>query len=60
MTRIRPHHRAIATTIRLRKSLIENGDPDFHELEPRGQLAAAVGGDSSGRLTVDDDPADIP
>lgn len=32
----------------------------FRELEPRGQLAAATGGHSSGSLTADDGPTDIP
>jgi hypothetical protein len=29
-------------------------------LEPRGQLVAATGGHSSGNLTADDGPTDIP
>jgi hypothetical protein len=36
------------------------GDPKFRELEPRGQLVAAIGGHSGSRLTPDDGPTDIP
>jgi hypothetical protein len=36
------------------------GEPEFRQLEPRGQLVAATGGHSSGSLTTDDGPTDMP
>jgi len=39
---------------------VQHHDPKFRELEPRDQLVAAAGGHSSGSLTADDGPTDIP
>lgn len=40
--------------------LKKRSEPYFRELEPRGQLVAATGDHSSGSLTADDGPTDIP